>query len=112
MKLPTPGCNGRRGSGSEKCRLRRPRRFSDRSHWGFRDGSWFCPLTCSTVYQPASCTQIFGPVTLGISRRLVLLPASMLDGIPAGDLHAVIAHEFAHIRRNDFLKNLDRKSTR
>ena len=51
-------------------------------------------------------SQIFGPVTLGISRRLVLLPASMLDGIPAGDLHAVIAHEFAHIRRNDFLKNL------
>src|SRR6202008_1038403 len=39
-------------------------------------------------------------------RRLILLPTSLGDLLPAADLHTVIAHEFAHIRRKDFLKNL------
>lgn len=54
----------------------------------------------------AASSLIFGPVTMGLSRKLVLLPASMLSGLPEADIQAVIAHEFAHIQRNDFLKNL------
>ncbi len=54
----------------------------------------------------ATSSHIFGPVTLGISRPLVLLPLNMVEGMPAVDLHAVVAHEFAHIQRNDFFKNL------
>ena len=54
----------------------------------------------------AASSRIFGPVTIGLSRKLVLLPASMTAGLPEADLRAVIAHEFAHMRRNDFLKNL------
>lgn len=54
----------------------------------------------------ATSPRVFGPVTLGIRRRLVLLPAGMLSRLPESDLRAVIAHEFAHIRRNDFLTNL------
>jgi bla regulator protein blaR1 len=54
----------------------------------------------------ATSSQIFGPVTLGFFRRLLLLPANMLTDLPANDLHTVIAHEFAHLRRNDFMKNL------
>lgn len=51
-------------------------------------------------------SQIFGPVTLGIRKRLVLLPANMLVGLPESDLLTIVAHEFAHLRRNDFAKNL------
>lgn len=54
----------------------------------------------------AMSSQVFGPVTMGLSKKLVLLPANMLDGLPEDDLHTVIAHEFAHICRNDFLINL------
>ncbi len=54
----------------------------------------------------ATSTEIFGPVTLGILRPLVLLPLNLVDGMSTADLHTVIAHEFAHIRRNDFFKNL------
>jgi bla regulator protein blaR1 len=36
----------------------------------------------------------------------VMLPAGMVTRLPRVDLDAVIAHEFGHIRRNDFLKNL------
>jgi TonB family protein len=50
--------------------------------------------------------RVFGPVTMGIFRRLVLLPSTMAAGLPEADFDAVVAHEFAHIRRHDFLKNL------
>jgi TonB family protein len=30
----------------------------------------------------------------------------MVDALPSGDLETVIAHEFAHMQRNDFMKNL------
>jgi TonB family protein len=54
----------------------------------------------------ATSSRIFGPVTMGLARKLVLLPASMAAGLPEADFHTVIAHEFAHLHRNDFLKNL------
>ena len=54
----------------------------------------------------AMSSQVFGPVTLGLSRKLVLLPANMLTALSESDLHTVIAHEFAHIHRNDFVTNL------
>lgn len=71
-------------------------------------GTW---LRCTNRFQVedvslATSSQIFGPVTLGFVRKLVLLPANMLTDLSEKDLHAVIAHEFAHLRRNDFAKNL------
>jgi TonB family protein len=54
----------------------------------------------------AASSRIFGPVTIGITRKLVLLPAAMVSSLPEPEIQAAIAHEFAHMRRNDFLKNL------
>lgn len=54
----------------------------------------------------ATSSRIFGPVTFGIRRKLIVLPTSLLANAEDADLDAVLAHEFAHIRRNDFLKNL------
>ncbi|MFZ0663152.1 MAG: TonB family protein [Acidobacteriaceae bacterium] len=54
----------------------------------------------------AASSCIFGPVTMGWARKLVLLPAGILFGLPEDDIHTVITHEFAHMRRNDFLKNV------
>jgi TonB family protein len=51
-------------------------------------------------------SRIFGPVTMGLTRKLVLLPEDLVERLSATDLRTVIAHEFAHLRRNDFLKNL------
>ena len=50
--------------------------------------------------------EIFAPVSMGVGRRRVMLPAGMVTRLPHADLDTAIAHEFAHIRRNDFLKNL------
>jgi TonB family protein len=53
-----------------------------------------------------SSTEIFAPVTLGIAHQCVMLPAAMAIRMPQAELDTALAHEFAHIRRNDFLKNL------
>ncbi|HMG87217.1 MAG TPA: M56 family metallopeptidase [Terracidiphilus sp.] len=50
--------------------------------------------------------EIFAPVTMGIVHGRVMLPAGMITHMPQTDLDTAIAHEFAHIRRKDFLKNL------
>jgi beta-lactamase regulating signal transducer with metallopeptidase domain len=47
-----------------------------------------------------------GPITAGILRPIVLLPASLLSGLPPDLLEALLAHELAHVRRHDYLVNL------
>ena len=54
----------------------------------------------------AASARIFSPVTIGLFRKLLLLPMNMASDLPESDLRAVIAHEFAHMSRNDFSKNL------
>lgn len=47
-----------------------------------------------------------GPMTAGCWRPIVLLPASLVTGMPPHLLEALLAHELAHIRRHDYLVNL------
>ncbi len=54
----------------------------------------------------ALSSRIFGPVTTGVVRKVVLLPVGMLADLKETEIEAILAHEFAHIRRNDFLKNV------
>jgi TonB family protein len=54
----------------------------------------------------AASSRIFGPVTMGWRRKFLLLPVSVVDILPDEDLQTVIAHEFAHMQRRDFVKNL------
>jgi len=49
---------------------------------------------------------ISGPATVGFWRHTLILPPGFLDGLSTGDLDALLAHEFAHMRRWDFAKNL------
>jgi TonB family protein len=49
---------------------------------------------------------IGGPVTVGVWRDVMLVPPGFLESIGDEDLDVVMAHEFAHMRRRDFVKNL------
>ncbi|WP_426194079.1 TonB family protein [Massilia sp. DWR3-1-1] len=49
---------------------------------------------------------IASPITAGWWRPLVLLPSSLLTGMPPDLLEALIAHELAHVKRADYLVNL------
>lgn len=54
----------------------------------------------------ATSSRTFAPVTLGARRKLLLLPTGLAARMSDVEMHCVIAHELAHMRRNDFLKNL------
>jgi beta-lactamase regulating signal transducer with metallopeptidase domain len=45
------------------------------------------------------------PGVIGCFWPTLLLPVSMVSGIPAEDLQAILVHELAHIRRYDYLVN-------
>ena len=47
-----------------------------------------------------------GPLSTGLWRPMVLVPASLLARMPVDMLEALLAHELAHIRRHDYLANL------
>ncbi|MFK7969583.1 MAG: M56 family metallopeptidase [Bacteroidia bacterium] len=51
-------------------------------------------------------SSVFGPCTLGVMRPIILIPASLLTGLSMDQLHAVLAHELAHIKRHDYIINL------
>lgn len=46
------------------------------------------------------------PIVIGWLRPVILLPASALVGLTPHQLEALLAHELAHIRRQDYLVNL------
>jgi len=46
------------------------------------------------------------PVTSGWLKPVILVPASLVTGMPADLLAALLAHELAHVRRHDYLVNL------
>ena len=53
-----------------------------------------------------SAPGIAGPITMGLRAKLLILPAGLLQPLPADELEAILAHEFSHMRRNDFASNL------
>ena len=50
--------------------------------------------------------RVASPVTAGWWRPVILLPSSLLTGMPPELLEALIAHEPGHVRRADYLVNL------
>jgi TonB family protein len=54
----------------------------------------------------AESPHVFAPVAVGIRRKAILLPCAFSERLAPADFDMVLAHEFAHLRRDDFLKNL------
>lgn len=53
----------------------------------------------------AASQHISVPGVVGCIWPTLLLPVSMISGVPRDDLRAVLAHELAHVRRYDYLVN-------
>lgn len=46
------------------------------------------------------------PLTFGTVKPVILLPAALIFQLSPAQLEAIIAHELAHVKRNDYLSNL------
>ena len=51
-------------------------------------------------------SRVLVPVMIGWLRPVVLMPPAALAGLSSAQVEAIFAHEFAHIRRHDYLVNL------
>ncbi|HEY2589699.1 MAG TPA: polysaccharide biosynthesis/export family protein [Tepidisphaeraceae bacterium] len=51
-------------------------------------------------------TRVDSPLVIGVVKPVILLPASVLTELPAAQIEALLAHELAHVLRNDYLVNL------
>jgi len=58
------------------------------------------------VVQVVESTRVAVPMMIGWLRPVVLMPPAALAGLSPVQLEAILAHEFAHIRRHDYLVNL------
>lgn len=47
-----------------------------------------------------------GPITFGFVKPVILIPAALVFQLSSNQLEAIIAHELAHVKRNDYLANL------
>ena len=56
--------------------------------------------------QVLKSTVIRTPITYGFIKPVILLPATLVFSISPAQLEAIIAHELAHIKRNDYLVHL------
>lgn len=50
--------------------------------------------------------RIQSPMVIGWIRPVILLPVGLLTGMPTAQIEALLLHELAHIRGNDYLINL------
>jgi beta-lactamase regulating signal transducer with metallopeptidase domain len=51
-------------------------------------------------------TAIDDPVTVGVFRPAILLPSKVLPALGEQELSAILAHEYGHIRRRDYLVHI------
>jgi beta-lactamase regulating signal transducer with metallopeptidase domain len=92
-------------------RLARFSRAVHRVHRLRRDASVLSPAQVGMASQITEAkyhvallesTAIDDPVTVGVFHPAILLPSKVLPDLGEQDLSAVLAHEYAHIRRRDF----------
>lgn len=52
-----------------------------------------------------SSTKISSPLTFGWLKPVILFPELLLDELKETQIYAILAHELAHVKRNDFIVN-------
>jgi bla regulator protein BlaR1 len=76
------------------------------AHWNARLATMAADFGITRAVRLRVVESLASPVTAGWWRPVVLVPASLLSGMPPHLLEALLAHELAHVRRCDYLVNL------
>ena len=87
-------------------RLRRRGVCSPPPHWQSELARLKDRLRVSRPVQLLESSLAEVPLVLGYLRPLILIPAGLLSGLPPSQVEAILLHELAHIRRNDYLINV------
>jgi bla regulator protein blaR1 len=74
--------------------------------WRARFGVMLAKMNIARSIEFRQSARIVTPMVVGALRPVVLIPAGLLTGFSTSQIEAILAHELAHIRRNDYLLNL------
>ncbi len=85
---------------------RAEQRFTGNAEWQTKLDRMSAQLGISRNVRLRVVENLTSPITAGWWRPVVLVPASLITGMPAHLLEALLAHELAHVRRLDYLVNL------
>lgn len=82
------------------------RRYADDAHWQAHLDRLAHRMGIGRAVRLRVVGSLASPLTAGWWRPIVLLPASLLTGMPPDLVEALLAHELAHVQRCDYLVNL------
>jgi bla regulator protein blaR1 len=74
--------------------------------WQNRVNSLRYKLKISRTVRLLESVKVTAPVVIGYVKPVILIPVGMLTGLPGKQVEAIVAHELAHIYRNDYLINI------
>jgi bla regulator protein BlaR1 len=76
------------------------------AEWQARIGRMAEQFSISRTVQLRIVDQLASPITAGWWKPVILMPASLMSGMPPDLLEALLAHEMGHIKRHDYVINL------
>lgn len=85
---------------------RAEQQYTGDAHWQARVERMAAQFGVTRHVRLRVVQNLASPITAGWWRPVVLVPASLITGMPAHLLEALLAHELAHVRRLDYLVNL------
>jgi bla regulator protein BlaR1 len=74
--------------------------------WRARFGVIIAKMNISKSIEFKESAKILTPMVIGAFSPVVLIPIGLLSGFSTAQIEAILAHELAHIRRNDYLANM------
>lgn len=74
--------------------------------WRARFGVMTAKMNITQSVEFRETAKILTPMVIGALSPVVLIPIGLLSGFSTAQVEAILAHELAHIRRNDYLINM------
>ncbi len=87
-------------------RLKRINTWSMSKYWDAKFNKIRATLKLNKTVQFLESNLIKTPMILGYFKPVILIPVELLTGMPSNQIESVIAHELAHIKRNDYIINV------
>jgi bla regulator protein BlaR1 len=81
-------------------------RHAGNPHWQAKLSSMALQIGVTREVRLFIVDNLASPITAGWWRPVVLVPASLISGMPPELLEALLAHEMGHVKRFDYLVNL------
>jgi beta-lactamase regulating signal transducer with metallopeptidase domain/uncharacterized coiled-coil protein SlyX len=87
-------------------RLRQKARIVMDREWRARLGIIIAKMNISKSIEFKETSRITTPMVIGTLSPVILIPIGFLTGFSTSQVEAILAHELAHIKRNDYLVNM------